>query len=89
MWALGVVVFLMLYGKYPFEGSDQKAIVVCELSLIFCIVYFASFILHQQAILNGQPEYVSRSAAPSQLAIDFMNRLLEKDPDRRLSPDDG
>lgn len=28
MWALGVVVFLMLYGKYPFEGADQKAIVV-------------------------------------------------------------
>lgn len=27
LWALGVVVFLMLYGKYPFEGADQRAIV--------------------------------------------------------------
>lgn len=26
LWALGVVVFLMLYGRYPFEGADQKAI---------------------------------------------------------------
>lgn len=27
MWALGVVVFLMIYGKYPFDGRDQNSIV--------------------------------------------------------------
>eukprot|EP01054_Gregarina_sp_Poly1_P010423 Gregarina_sp_Poly_1__10422@NODE_750_length_6465_cov_191_781651_g557_i0_p2_GENE_NODE_750_length_6465_cov_191_781651_g557_i0NODE_750_length_6465_cov_191_781651_g557_i0_p2_ORF_typecomplete_len552_score66_68Pkinase/PF00069_25/8_7e71Pkinase_Tyr/PF07714_17/7_6e41Kinaselike/PF14531_6/2e15Kdo/PF06293_14/1_1e11Kdo/PF06293_14/2_9e03Pkinase_fungal/PF17667_1/4e08RIO1/PF01163_22/1_7e07RIO1/PF01163_22/1_3e03YrbLPhoP_reg/PF10707_9/9_6e07WaaY/PF06176_11/3_4e06APH/PF01636_23/0_0065APH/PF01636_23/1_4e03EcKinase/P len=69
LWALGVVVFLMLYGRYPFEGADQKAIA--------------------QKILKSEPDYQRSSTPPSDLAITFMKGLLEKDPAKRLTPQEA
>jgi len=67
MWALGVMIYLMLYGKYPFEGPDHKAIV--------------------QQILKNEPDYNRGQVKPSSLAIDFMKKLLVKNPDTRLGPE--
>eukprot|EP00917_Polyrhabdina_sp_WS-2016_P018348 GHVP01039542.1.p1 GENE.GHVP01039542.1~~GHVP01039542.1.p1 ORF type:complete len:323 (-),score=31.83 GHVP01039542.1:110-1078(-) len=27
MWSVGVIIFLMLYGRYPFEGRDQRTVI--------------------------------------------------------------
>lgn len=36
LWALGVLVYLMLYGKYPFHGPNTEAIVVRCIFLRWC-----------------------------------------------------
>eukprot|EP00923_Selenidium_pygospionis_P037862 GHVN01066265.1.p1 GENE.GHVN01066265.1~~GHVN01066265.1.p1 ORF type:complete len:406 (-),score=45.12 GHVN01066265.1:642-1859(-) len=63
MWALGVMVYLMLFGKYPFEAQDHKTIVT--------------------QILKNEPDYTKGS--PSPLAVDFMKKLLMKNPEKRMS----
>lgn len=65
MWALGVMIYLMLFGKYPFEAQDHKTIV--------------------QQILKTEPDYAKGTVRPSPLAVDFMKRLLAKNPERRMT----
>lgn len=65
MWALGVMIYLMLFGKYPFEAQDQKTIV--------------------QQILKTEPDYAKGSVAPSAGAVDFMKKLLVKNPEKRMT----
>lgn len=64
MWALGVLIYLMIYGKYPFDGVNTNAIV--------------------KDILTKQLEWRYSHFEPSQMAIDFMHKLLERDPDKRF-----
>eukprot|EP00923_Selenidium_pygospionis_P023379 GHVN01040745.1.p1 GENE.GHVN01040745.1~~GHVN01040745.1.p1 ORF type:complete len:474 (+),score=64.53 GHVN01040745.1:444-1865(+) len=65
MWALGVMIYLMLFGKYPFEAQDHKTII--------------------QQILKHEPDYTKGSIQPSVLAVDFMKKLLAKNPETRMS----
>eukprot|EP01068_Selenidium_serpulae_P014777 Selendium_serpulae@DN6141_c0_g1_i1.p1 len=65
MWALGVMIYLMLFGKYPFESQDHKTIV--------------------QQILKNEPDYAKGTVRPSAHAVDFMKRLLAKNPERRMT----
>ncbi|KAH0476833.1 MAG: hypothetical protein KVP17_001895 [Porospora cf. gigantea B] len=65
LWALGVVIYLMLYGRYPFEGKGHKEIV--------------------HKILNEEPDYQRGGNPPSNIAIDFMQQLLKKEPSERMT----
>lgn len=65
MWAIGVLIYLMLYGRYPFDGSSTDQIV--------------------KRILTQPIEYTTGTAAISAEAIDFLQKLLERDPAKRLT----
>ncbi|CEM40049.1 unnamed protein product [Vitrella brassicaformis CCMP3155] len=64
MWALGVLIYLMLYGRYPFDGLGTHAIV--------------------KEIMNKKVDWSLDTVAHSPTAVDFMKRLLERSPDRRM-----
>ncbi|KEG11924.1 putative protein kinase [Trypanosoma grayi] len=70
MWALGVMVYLMVSGEYPFTGRSQK-----EVTDAICGVRY-----------NMKTGLISEGT----LALrDFISKLLEIDPNRRLSARDA
>eukprot|EP01066_Platyproteum_vivax_P012821 Platyproteum_vivax@DN5828_c0_g1_i1.p1 len=64
IWALGVLTFLMLFGKYPFDGPNTNVIV--------------------REIMTKQIDFSSNSKISSK-GVEFMKRLLTRNPNRRLS----
>ncbi|KAH8620660.1 Protein kinase domain [Trypanosoma vivax] len=66
MWALGVMVYLMFTGEYPFYGRTQKEMT--------------------EAILKGSYNTKKGKFSEGSAALrDFVSKLLEVDPSRRLS----
>ena len=65
IWALGVLLFALLCGKFPFKGQNDKELYshICTKELV-C------------------PDHVSPGAKK------FLNKIFQKDPERRLSAKD-
>ena len=65
IWALGVLLFALLCGKFPFKGSNDKE--------LYNAIRFNDLVL---------PDHVS---APARF---FIQKLFQKEPDKRLSARD-
>ena len=66
MWSLGVTVFHLVTGHYPFEGKDTE--------------------VNRPAILKGEyNENVLIKAGVSLQCRDFIARLINVDPDKRMT----
>ncbi|ETW40048.1 CAMK protein kinase [Plasmodium falciparum NF135/5.C10] len=75
IWALGVMVFFMLTGKYPFEGKNTPKVVVLQLKHTKL-----DEILNKNINWKGK-EFSSLSIE----AVDFLKRLLERNEKKRLT----
>jgi len=69
VWTIGVLLFLMLYGSYPFDGDS------------------ASLVMH--AILSSEPDWSDSCYALSSEVRDLLKRLLNKEPEKRMTFDQG
>eukprot|EP00920_Eleutheroschizon_duboscqi_P041504 GHVT01099698.1.p1 GENE.GHVT01099698.1~~GHVT01099698.1.p1 ORF type:complete len:296 (-),score=57.64 GHVT01099698.1:677-1564(-) len=65
IWALGVLMYLMLYGRYPFQGSTREGIL--------------------QEIETYKIDWSLQEVEHSPSTIEFLSRLMDRDPRRRLS----
>ncbi|ETW59023.1 CAMK/CDPK protein kinase [Plasmodium falciparum CAMP/Malaysia] len=79
IWALGVMVFFMLTGKYPFEGKNTPKVVVLQLKHTKL-----DEILNKNINWKGK-EFSSLSIE----AVDFLKRLLERNEKKRLTAYQG
>ncbi|PIA53558.1 hypothetical protein AQUCO_00900262v1 [Aquilegia coerulea] len=64
-WALGILIYEMMYGKTPFRGKNRKE----------------TF----RNVLTKSPEFMGKRTA----LIDLIDRLLDKDPTKRLGYNRG
>lgn len=65
VWAVGVIMYLMLYGKFPFRGDDKDSIL--------------------KEIENYKIDWARQEVHHSPVTVDFLSRLLEKDPKQRAT----
>ena len=65
IWACGVMLYVMLSGKYPFHADDFKQ--------------------NCHEIINSQPLTLDGASAD---AKDLVTKMLEKDPQKRISIDE-
>lgn len=75
LWSIGVITYILLVGKWPFEAASDQ-----ELKAKICQGVFD---WPQQ---DAQPE---QQAGKSQGAHDFVTKLLELDPEKRFSADEA
>eukprot|EP00931_Biecheleriopsis_adriatica_P056037 TRINITY_DN33213_c0_g1_i1.p1 TRINITY_DN33213_c0_g1~~TRINITY_DN33213_c0_g1_i1.p1 ORF type:complete len:588 (+),score=115.96 TRINITY_DN33213_c0_g1_i1:42-1805(+) len=70
MWSLGVIVFMLLSGKCPFRASSCNGF---TRDVVLSRIRECNYVCEGETWAHLSPE-----------ARDFVNRLLEKDPDRRM-----
>eukprot|EP00366_Plasmodium_knowlesi_P003278 XP_002260775.1 calcium-dependent protein kinase, putative [Plasmodium knowlesi strain H] len=79
IWALGVMVFFMLTGKYPFEGKNTPKVVVTKGER-------KQMIAQLDEILNKNINWKSKEfSSLSVEAVDFLKKLLERNEKKRLT----
>lgn len=66
MWSAGVLVFLMLHGRYPIEDDTDE-------------------IFHRK-LKSAEINWVSSEFTPSSHVLEFLQRLLEPDMHKRITP---
>lgn len=64
MWSFGVLMYLMLYGRYPFRGRQARDIMV---------------------LIVTAPIKFPTKVAVSEECLSFLKRLLDRNPQQRLS----
>lgn len=67
MWSVGVIGYLLLYGKFPFAGSSDSRIMY--------------------EIMSVEPNFKSKTVSPK--AQEFLQRMIIKDPNKRIKPGDA
>ena len=73
MWALGVTLYCLLFGKTPFDAPNEY--------LLMQVIPVADYDIPQTL----GSERMSASTAEAQDCLDLLRRLLEKDPKQRIS----
>lgn len=68
VWAFGVLIYLLMYGHYPYDAKHPRDVMVKILT---------------------EPIRWQTKAKLSQQALDFLKRLLEQDPKKRMSADEA
>ena len=77
LWSVGVLTYILLFNRYPFDCSPaSKNQPLSPTSDIF------------QIILNNEPDYSPKGMKISPVARDFLEGLLEKDPQKRRKLED-
>lgn len=69
LWAFGVLLYLLMYGRYPYDGKNPQDIMT--------------------KILMDRIEWRHDKAKLSENAIDFLKRLLERNPRKRISAEEA
>uniref|UniRef100_M4BQ70 Protein kinase domain-containing protein n=1 Tax=Hyaloperonospora arabidopsidis (strain Emoy2) TaxID=559515 RepID=M4BQ70_HYAAE len=70
VWALGVTLYVMLCGCYPFSDGKERDDSAADV---------------ERRVLNGDLTFRENGARLSRAAKDLLRRLLEKDPDAAMS----
>ena len=77
LWSVGVLSYILLFNRYPFDCPPaSKNQPLSPTSDIF------------QIILNNEPDYSPKGMKISPVARDFLEGLLEKDPQKRRKLED-
>eukprot|EP00746_Dinoflagellata_sp_MGD_P025752 gnl/MRDRNA2_/MRDRNA2_160646_c0_seq1.p1 gnl/MRDRNA2_/MRDRNA2_160646_c0~~gnl/MRDRNA2_/MRDRNA2_160646_c0_seq1.p1 ORF type:complete len:484 (+),score=112.67 gnl/MRDRNA2_/MRDRNA2_160646_c0_seq1:204-1655(+) len=69
LWAFGVLLYLLMYGRYPYDGKNPQDIMT--------------------KILMDRIEWRHDKAKLSENAIDFLKRLLERNPRKRINAEEA
>lgn len=82
MWSIGVILYILLSGRPPFDGKDDREIVRKVRIGHYDLNSKKSFTI---LFLNLAPEfkYVSKEA------IDLLKKMLTYDPERRISAEEA
>eukprot|EP00397_Hematodinium_sp_SG-2012_P004459 GEMP01004471.1.p1 GENE.GEMP01004471.1~~GEMP01004471.1.p1 ORF type:complete len:649 (+),score=90.74 GEMP01004471.1:361-2307(+) len=73
IWAVGVITYLLLFGRFPFSGSGDAAIM--------------HEIIHKDLVYKSSQTKKEHVNKVSCAAKDFCSLMLTKNPAQRLSPD--
>lgn len=88
IWALGVTIFCMAYGRVPFTAPNELQLFETIVSepLSFDVDPNLSFSGHTDTVLNKDiPTNVSHDSTELNLLNDLIMKILEKDPKKRIS----
>lgn len=69
LWACGVLLYLLMYGRYPYDGKNPNEIMT--------------------KILQEKIEWKSSKVKPSENCIDFLQKLLERNYEKRCSAEEA
>lgn len=69
LWAFGVLLYLLMYGRYPYDGKSPQDIMT--------------------KILMNVIDFTHTKAKLSETAIDFLKRLLERNPRKRITAEEA
>lgn len=70
MWSLGILAYVLIYGKYPFDVPLQCSAAEFKNTLMKCEIVLDESVIGREA-------------------CDFLNLCLQKDPMKRLTPEDA
>eukprot|EP00759_Apiculatamorpha_spiralis_P031930 PhF_6_TR33634/c0_g1_i2/m.49147 len=80
VWALGVTLYVLVYGHLPFEGQDLQEYHKNVMSITTTIPFPSTI----QSLSNTTSEEVIAVPVPRNL-IDVMRRMLHKDASKRIT----
>lgn len=75
IWAVGVITYLLLFGRFPFSGNGDAAIM--------------HEIIHKDLVFKPSQTKKQHVSKVSNAAKDLVSKLLEKNPSDRISPTDA
>ena len=70
-WALGVMLFEMLYGTLPFDHKNQR--------VIFQKILKENHVFPTEVLVKKQGKFMNQAIDISEEAKDLINKLLKKD----------
>jgi calcium-dependent protein kinase len=77
IWSVGVILYILLSGRPPFDGNDDKEII--KKVRIGHYDLNCKYYLYLISILAPEFKYVSKEA------LDLLKKMLTYDPERRIS----
>ncbi len=82
VWALGVTLYCLLFGKTPFDAPNEYLLMQVIPTADFEIPPF----MGKDRMQTGRQGGLRESEEATE-CLDLLRRLLEKDPGKRISPE--